>query len=194
LKIAHCAKQKNYIFWKYESLKRLAQTTAAPKRKFQKKKGKIYEYFEFYLTSGTYLKRFHSLFYYPELNSEGKISYIKKITPELLAALPKNPALLAILFLDDGSIRNDAYSGKLAFQGFSKEEQELFQTWLLETWGIQTTIAISSREKNQYYLSIPAAFFGKFANIIEPTIKEIPDMEYKLNQNRKYLARKTSND
>lgn len=95
-----------------------------------------------------------------------------------------NPYVLAVLFMDDGSKRNDVYSGKLALQGFSKEEQELLIPYF-DKWGVKVTVAKHTVESGQHYINISAKTFGRFIEIIEPIVKEIPEMEYKLNEARK---------
>lgn len=111
--------------------------------------------------------------------------YIKTITPELIDKLPMSPYVLVTLFLDDGSIRNDCYAGKLATQGFTEPEQQLLRLYFLK-WGIDCKVNLHLEVKNQYYLTIPATSFSRLIEIIEPIIiNEIPSMSYKLNADRR---------
>lgn len=204
-KIEHGIKQKKYVWWSYEKLKRLCDTTLPPKTVFSarrkavslvKNNTEVDENTDttnatvvFYLKSGSYLAEIHALFY--KQNDEGK--YVKRVTPELIEKLPMNPLLLTTWFLDDGSVRNDCYAGKLAIQGFTKEENELLSGYL-KRWNIIAKVNVSNLEKQQYYLAISAKTFGNLVSVIETILRtEIPSMVYKLNDERK-KKRKPRND
>jgi hypothetical protein len=174
-KIEQGEEQKTYVDWKYEKLGRLCQTTQPPK-KVTSKKGFVS--YLFYTSSGLYLKELYDLYY--EKKSDGK--YVKTITQQLIDSLPMDPIVLAVLFMDDGSVRNDCYAGKIATQCFSLEEQHLLSDYL-KKWGIDCNIV--KHNKEQFYISIPAKSFGRLAEIIEPTVLEIPVMSYKLNKSRR---------
>ncbi len=177
LKIDHGIDQKDYVQWKHQKLQRLCQTTQPPKIT-KDKRG--FEGVEFYTTSGLYLKPYHDLFY--KKAASGR--YEKRITQELIDSLPMNPYVLAAVFMDDGSVRNDCYAGKLAFQGYPREDIELFVQYL-NKWGIQASIARHTVKSGQYYLNLNAATFGNLVKIIEPIVREIPSLQYKLNENLK---------
>lgn len=197
-KIQHTIQQKNYVLWKYEKLKRLCDKNHLPKLATQKNSDS--SNFFFYLNSGLYLEKYHSLFYKPYLweplktnllkESLGlpkkKIKYRKQITQALIDALPRDPLLLAVWFLDDGSCRKDVFSGRLATQGFTKEEQHLLQDYLKQGFGIDTQLVIHSRIKKQYYITIPASRnqFANFVDLIKPIVDEIPDLKYKIKNPR----------
>lgn len=83
--------------------------------------------------------------------------------------------------MDDGSKRNDANSGKLATQGFPKEDQVLLQEYIRK-FGIETSLVIHSQEKNQFSLNILSTdnHFENFKQLISPTVLEVPCMHYKI--------------
>jgi hypothetical protein len=177
LKIEHSIIQKEYVLWKREKLQRLCATTQEPKE-VTNRKGNTSVLF--YTSSTRLLGEIHALFYKKE-----KDRWKKKVTPELIDSLPMNPLVLVALFLDDGSVRNDAYSGKIATQGFTKEESHLLKSYLLK-WEIESQVVAHSMAKNQYYISLPARTFEKLIEVIEPiVVNEIPTMMYKLNIERK---------
>lgn len=177
LKIEHSMAQKEYVLWKYKELARLCQTTQPPKE-VTSKRG--HTTVVFYTSSGSYLEEIHSLFYKPVGDR-----FNKTITPELIAALPMNPLVLVAWFLDDGSVRDDAYSGKMATQGFTKTESLLLKGYL-QQWGIDSQVVAHSVANNQYYISLPARTFSKLIDKIEPIVSsEISSMDYKLNKARK---------
>jgi len=200
-KIEHCFEHEEYVLWKYQKLKRLCENNHLPKKTITKKKT---ESSLFYLKSGKYLGKYHTLFYesyirennelendlmaqyigvaeLTETNLKEEIRYRKVITETLIEALPKNPLVLAVWFLDDGSRRDDVFSGKLATQGFTKDEQKLLQDYLQMAFGIKTNLVLHSKAKSQYYLSIPARNkqFSNLVDIIEPLVKDIKCMQYK---------------
>ncbi len=178
-RVSHSISQKSYVEWKYGKLTRLCQTTQPPKE-VTNKKG--YVSVEFDTSSGDYLKELFDLFY--KKSSSDK--FVKTITPELIEKLPLDPILLAVWFMDDGSARNDCYAGNLATQCFSLEEHHLLKDYL-KKWDLDCNIVKHSNKKKKktYYLYLPRKSFPKFVSIIESTVKEIPDMIYKLNEDRK---------
>lgn len=182
-------KQEEYLNWKYSQLKRLCTTTQPPK-KVTDKKG--FETVEFYSSSGNYLKESFHLFYKESPGNSGKArsSYVKKITGELIDALPMEPEVLAVWFMDDGGVRNDCYAGNLATQCFSREENALLKDYL-KKWDINCNIITHTKLSKQHYLYIPSGNFKKLIEIIEPIVKEIPSMKYKLNEDRRGKARPT---
>lgn len=207
-KISHGFQQKDYVFWKYEKLKRLCENNHPPKVVYSKTQN---PQVLFYLQSGKYLEKYHQLFYQPYLwkastlsaessNFSGsrkrifqeKIKYRKTITPTLIENLPKTSLLLAVWFLDDGSCRQDVFSGRIASQGFSKEEQHLLQDFLKSNFGIPTQMVIHSRLKKQYYISIPSKSFPNLVNLIKPWVEEVPSLHYKINPRSEKRRKKTS--
>jgi hypothetical protein len=119
-RVQHSSKQAEYVYWKHRKLKNICTRTQPPHRYPSKDK---YEVIEFYTDSGTYLKEIHD-FLYKKLPN-GKRRYRKTITKETIENLPVDPLVVAVWYMDDGSIRNDCYAGKIASQGFTKEENEL---------------------------------------------------------------------
>lgn len=179
-KVSQSLQQKSYVEWKYSKLKRLCQTTQPPKE-VTNKKGFVTV--EFYTSSGEYLKEYSELFY----KQSEKNRFVKKITPELIEKMPMDPLLLGVWYMDDGSARNDCYAGNLATQSFSLEENLLLKYYLTK-WDIDCNISKHTEKSGQYYLYLPSKSFSKFVEIIEPTVREIPDMVYKLNEVRKPLS------
>jgi hypothetical protein len=176
-RVSQSLEQKSYVEWKYAKLKRLCPTTQPPKQVTDKKG---FVTVEFYTSSGEYLKDSFELFY--KQSPTGK--FVKTITPELIEKMPMDPLLLSVWYMDDGSARNDCYAGNLATHSFSLQENHLLQDDL-KKWGIDSNISKHSKRSGQYYLYIPSRCFPRFVEIIEPTVREIPSMVYKLNEVRK---------
>lgn len=191
LKVEHGLKQKDLVFWKYEMLKRLCPTTSVPKEQTNKKGETTWL---FYTSTGPLLREIHELFYQLDKDrtnreqNRGKTTqyYKKTITPKLLENLPKNPFVLAVWYMDDGSIRNDTYSGKIASQSFSLDENKLLTEYLSKTWGLNCQVVKHTTKSGQYYISIPAKgdTFREFIKIIEGIVSKVEIMKYKLNEGR----------
>lgn len=177
LKIAHGIDQLEYVEWKYKNLQRLCNPDGKPKQSLIKNQ---YGVVHFYLRSGLYLEPYHELFYTEKERNKGELRPTKVITRNLIDHLPMNPITLATFFMDDGSVRNDCAGAKLATQCYSLEENHLLNEYLGK-WGIPCQVVAHKKSKNQYYLSIPAKYFRILREHIEPMVKEIPHMDYKLN-------------
>ena len=180
LKMEHSAAQEAFVKWKYEKLKRLCTTTKGVYQTKARKTAKAGFGFQSSTLEG--LGYYHNVFYVPKQDR----GYRKVITQELIDKLPMSPLVLATFFMDDGSVRNDCYSGKLATAGFTKEETILLEQYF-KKWGIECSVNSQSDEKGYYYLNFPAKKdgFAKLIQIIEPIIMQVPGMEYKLNAERR---------
>jgi len=186
MRICHKKEHKSLVDFQYKKLQRLCETTQPPKETLKN--------WEFTLSSGFYLKAYHDLFYQ---KVDGSQKYVKVITPELLEFLPKTPEFLAVAWCCDGHARNDCYSGRFVLHSFTKEELELFVAWLEEHFGIKSKVQPHNTKKGNYFqviFSAKSESFPRFASTIEPVVKQIPDLVYKLNEVRKAKARSTSND
>ena len=182
LKIDHSVDQADLVKWKYSKLQRLCQTTQPPKETIDTKG---FKGLEFYTSSGVYLLKFHELFYEPrKAKGSDKTVYVKRVTKKLVDNLPNHPLVLATFFMDDGSVRNDCYAGKIATQGFPLEDCH-FLTEFLDKCGVKgSQIVPHTKKGGQYYLSLPArsGTFGKLVEYVEPIVREVPGMIYKLNE------------
>lgn len=188
LKMTHGIDQKEYVLWKHKKLERLCQTTQPPKEATDEKG---YTTVTFYTSSTVKYKPIHELFYKIQggKDKSGQVTKksVKVITKELIDNLPTDPITLATWFMDDGSVRDDCYAGKIATQGFSKNESHLLCEYLARCGILGAKVVAHVKSKDQYYISLPATgdTFAKFVDYIEPVVQEIPSMVYKLNKARK---------
>ena len=111
-----------------------------------------------------------------------QVTYVKTITPNLLASLPKGPYILAVWFMDDGSIRNDAFAGRIATPSFTPQEHELLQAYFRDEYSFSVNTPWHIKAKNQKCISIPAATFRRFTEYIMPIVQEVPSFLYKVTQ------------
>jgi len=178
-RVQHSDKEAEYVHWKREKLANVCRNTQPPQTR--PKRGTPHNVVEFYTDSGDYLKEIHELLY---VNVGEK--YKKRITPEVIERLPVDSLVVAVWYLDDGSIRNDCYAGKIASQNFTKEENELLCEYLRKfNFNIAGHVVQHTDESGQWYITIPAQTFGKLIDLIEPIVREIPSMVYKLNELRR---------
>jgi hypothetical protein len=196
IRILHKEENKDYVLWKRAKLARLCSTTKEPYKILQKRQGNEYPAYEFYTSTLPNFGPLRNLFYKPVvvLGPEGnplmgpdgqvETKFKKLITQELIDKLPMNQLVLAAFYMDDGSVRNDCYAGKIASQGFQKEENLLFSSYLAKR-GVDCTVVRHTTKGGQYYINLSANTFSRFIEIIEPTVREVPSMVYKLNELRK---------
>lgn len=187
LKVEQSVRQSEYVLWLHDRLGSFCVNIQGPK---EDNRGCF-----LFWTGQTYpvLNAWHALFYQPvtKLSKKGveKVYYEKIITSELLDALPKHPLVLSCLFMDDGSVRNDAYSGKLAMHNYSEAEQLMFQAYLFETYQLKVNVVRHTVKSGQYYISVPASSFPRLVEIIEPWVRQLPSMVYKLNDWRREFSK-----
>jgi len=183
-RVQHSSGQAEYVHWKRRKLKSKCTRTQPPKnypttREGGDSKGR-YEVTEFYTDSGMYLKEIHDLLYKKLPNGR----YRRTITKETIDHLPVDPLVIAVWYMDDGSIRNDCYAGKISTQGFTYEENELLCDYLRK-FNIDCHVVKHTEVSHQWYITIPAHTFGQLISTIEPFVREVPSMIYKLNELRK---------
>ena len=114
LQIAHSWVQREYVHWKWGVLRPLCSTTAPP-REYCRPSGA--RECIFYTGYSRGLRPYHDLFYQPLENGRWG-----KRLPSNLADLLQDPLSLLVWYLDDGTLRGDCNSCRLATQGFSLEE------------------------------------------------------------------------
>jgi hypothetical protein len=153
----HSLKQKEYVDWIADKLKRLIRT----RPKISKNGG-----------WGTYNYTLGTLGH-PQILDVAKELYInnkKTITREYLNKL--SPLGLAVWFMDDGS-----KSGMLSTHSFSENENKIIVEYLKEKWNIDSKI-YCDKDKNLYFINIKHSSLSILKNIIKDYIPEC--MQYKI--------------
>ena len=161
LRIGHSAKQKDYLFWKYDILKDIV------------------------LSKPRYNKVGNSIFFgtisHSEISELGRLFYRngKKVIPEDISKFMKNPIIVAVWFMDDGNaiIRSGKiYGYHLNTQSYTQEENERISQVLKNTYGIENLLEMNH---GKYRLRIMKKLSrDKFRQVIENYV--IPSMKYKL--------------
>lgn len=157
----HCVKQKEFIEYKQNLLKRFCNPVKIVNKTDKRENFKSnYQQYYCYIKGSKALNTLYPLVY------KNKIKYVNV---ELLYKL--NGLGIAVWFMDDGS-KSD-YSYTLATMGFSLEDLNNIVNFLKEKFDINCSIC---KNKNLY---IKANSKEKFTNLIKPYI--IPSMKYKLH-------------
>jgi hypothetical protein len=155
LEINHSIKAKEYVDYKYNSLKRLCES--APKERPNNENRVAYRFFT---KQHKDLTDIYGVFYKNN----------RKIIPK---DLELNPIIVAIWFMDDGSKCRDS-DIYLNTQQFSILDQKRLVT-LLRKIGIKSRL---NKDKKYYRIRIIKESIGDFMRMIDSYI--IPSMRYKL--------------
>jgi len=166
--IMHSLKQKEFVEWKYQELRRFVKMKPMQSEYFDPRYGKKYFWRRFQTRRFPEFKELADIFY------EGKT----KIIPRTISQILTHPLSLAVWYMDDGGRRNDCHGMFLNTLSYSKTEQVRLQKCLLENFGINTRIHWIT---DGFRLYIPTADAKKFSILIGPHI--IPSMIYKLPYN-----------
>lgn len=165
LEISHSEAQKEYIFWKYEELKRFAGAPPYRVESFDFRYSKRSVGWRFHTRIHKIFERYYQVFYRDK----------KKVIPQRIEKILVSPLSLAVWFMDDGGKRKDCRGMFLNTLSFTKEENERLQKCLKKNFNIVTRI---HWVKDGYRLYIPSSQSSIFCKIIFPYV--LPSMRYKL--------------
>jgi hypothetical protein len=165
--VSHSENQKEYIFWKYNELKKFVR--AKPRRViiWDKRYRKEYRQWRFRTQGHEFFAYLYSLFY----SQRGK-----KFIPQEISLFLDSPLSLAVWFMDDGGRRNDCYGMFLNTLSFTKKENELLRKCLKRNFFLDSRL---HWVQDGYRLYIPSSEAKYFCELIYPYI--IPAMRYKLS-------------
>ena len=163
LRVEHSEAQKEYLFWIYNEFKEWVPSV--PKQKVRAD-GRVS--YEMVTVSHTAFR-----FYYGQFYVDGK-----KVIPKLLAKW-MTPLVLAILYMDDGSLKSARHKTfNIHTLGYTKSDLDRVCAMLKKSFGI---VAVLHRQKDvAWRIYITSKSSPLFASIVYPTIKFIPSMLYKL--------------
>lgn len=167
--VAHGEGQRDYLFWKYEKLKRWIKTSPwREERVYHRDKTRKTISWRFQTTSNGVFNDLHNSFY-----RDGK-----KIIPENIKELLSSPLTLAIWLMDDGNKNHNAVF--LNTQSFSLDEQKQLSQILHDIYGLQATINSHSYSKGieLFRIRINIASTRKLKDIIADYL--LPQFYYKI--------------
>lgn len=165
--LGHSIKQKNYYLYKKQILENFLGLTFNTNELIRNNKYKVIQGKS---NANRYLGKLRNILY-----EDNK----KRINQKILKYL--NVRSLAIWFMDDGGKRvnhkrkyiNGLF---LSTQSFTKKENELIQNWLLDTFGLKSSIV--SHGKNQVRINFNKENSLKLKALISQFI--LPSFNYKL--------------
>lgn len=167
LRIEHSTKQKEYVKWLYEAFQDWVRTLPIARTRSVIVRGKAKEYERIgFVTLSTGSLRFYAKQFYRSK---------KKVVPKLIHRW-LTPMVLAVWYMDDGSIKSNQHKTVLLnTHSFSDQDLKRLQKALKDCYGIETKLRKQKDGKQIYLLS---ETIDIFLNLIEPYI--IPSMKYKL--------------
>lgn len=169
LRLEHSSKQKEYIFWKYEILKNLMQSSPKFIKRFNPIWKKEYSYYRCQSHSSPFLGRLRRRFYQDN----------RKIIPESIAKLLKLPLSLAVWYMDDGYLYQQDKNAYIYLSLYSEQEIMRLKQTLEKNFSLEPELKL---KKEKYY----CFFFDvnqtkKLLSIVQPHI--IPSLKYKASLN-----------
>ncbi len=168
LDLGHSEKQKSYLFWKYEELKKFTSSEPHYLEFFDSRYKKTYSQWRFKTKTNNFFTKLHTVFYKNGV----------KIVPKEIYSLMESPLSLAVWFMDDGGRRNDSYGLFLNTLSFTKPEHEILKNCLKKNFSLDVRLHWIG---DGYRLYIPSKDVKHFCEIVYPYI--IPSMQYKLSYN-----------
>ena len=168
--VSHSESQKNYVFWKYEKLKRWIKTTPwREERVYHKDRSRHTFSWRFQtLSNGAFMKLWKTFY------QNGK-----KIIPQNISVLLRHsPLALAVWLMDDGNRNHEAVF--LNTQSFTLPEQKKLTIALQKVYGLTATINKHSvsNGKQLYRVRIDSDSVKKLPLILGNYL--LPEFHYKV--------------
>ena len=168
LEMMHSEKQKEYLVWKYEELKRFTLSGPRLIHMHDSRNGKVYREWQYTGRVQEDITRLQNVFYKNK----------RKIIPKNINSILKSPLSLAVWFMDDGGRRNDSYGHFLNTLAFTDDEHELLLDCLRTNFSLECRL---HWVQDGYRIYIPRKETERFCTIVHPHV--IPSMQYKLSFN-----------
>ena len=167
-----CSNNIEYLMWfhKYFSIKGYCSTKKPKLLKRIHKNGKIHYSYQFKTYTFSSFNWIHDMFY--DKNN-------KKILPKNIEQY-LTPLVLAIWFMDDGSIASKNNGLKISAQSFTLQELELLCIILYKNFGIVSKPQFRGIKYNNYVIYICEESCYNFSYIIKPYM--LQSMYYKLGK------------
>ncbi len=166
LRLEHSLKQRDYLLWKCQILNNFFQKKPEILTRNNLKFGKSYQYIRSQSYSGLEFGKLHQLFYV-----DGK-----KVVPNKISKLLKEPMSLAVWFMDDGYFYQ---RDKVAYIYLPNLDSNSINNLLIAlklNYGLSPQLKIKKR--GEYVFNFSVKDTAKLIQIIKPYI--IESMSYKL--------------
>ena len=166
LRLEHSLKQRDYLLWKCKTLNNFFQKKPEILTRNNLKFGKSYQYIRNQSYSGLEFGRLHQLFYV-----DGK-----RVIPDKISKLLKDPMSLAVWFMDDGYFYQ---RDKVAYIYLPRLDSNSINNLLFAlklNYGLSPQLKIKKR--GEYVFNFSVKDTAKLIQIIKPYI--IKSMSYKL--------------
>lgn len=166
LRLEHSLKQRDYLLWKCQILNNFFQKKPEVLERNNLKFGKSYQYIRNQSYSGLEFGRLHQLFYV-----DGK-----KVIPNKISKLFKDPMSLAVWFMDDGYYYPRDKIAYIYLPKYDHDSVNNLLNALKINYGLSPQLKIKKR--GEYVLIFTVKDTAKLIQIIRPYI--IKSMSYKL--------------
>lgn len=163
LSIGHSVKQKDYLDWKVDKLRKAGIDV---KFKGIYVSGKGFKYIQYYSLTYQELNKYYKMFY------RGNKKIVRRKTLNLL-----EPLGLAVWFQDDGCMNYPNRAIQLSVENFSYREVKMMEKYFATVWHITARIN-KAGNTDGHILRLGANGTRKFIKIVKPYI--LPLMEYKV--------------
>lgn len=166
LRLEHSLRQKEYLIWKCQVLGNYFQSKPQVLERKNPVFGKTYQYIRAQSYSGSELGKLYALFY---ING-------KKVIPNQIFSLLKDPLSLAVWFMDDGYY---CQRDKVSYLYLPKYDQVSINN-LLKVLKVNFNLSpvLKIKKRGEYVLNFSVAETKKLVHIIKPFAH--PSMKRKL--------------
>lgn len=168
LRLEHGFRQKEYLFWKAEELKRLFQGKPAFVRRRHPLTGKVYKYWRWQSNSTPILGRLRKIFY-----QNGK-----KIIPENLSKLLTSKLALSVWYMDDGYYYVRDRCAYIYLGNVTNNEADIASQTLEKNFGLETQVR---KKKKGFVLYFSPQEVIKLKHLVEKHL--LPLFNYKIPSN-----------
>lgn len=166
LRLEHSVKQKDYIFWKWQELKRIMQNKPRKIIRYNPIYKKTYSYYRCQSHSSPVFGKLRRLFYRDS----------KKIIPDNLEKIFKSKLSLAVWYMDDGYYYHRDNTAYIYLSKFSNEDLGKLKKALKKNFCLNPKVEI--KKSGNINFKFDVAETCKLVNLIRSNV--IPSIGYKL--------------
>lgn len=166
LRIEQSARQKDYIYWKYEQLKNIMQAKPKSIKRFNPVWGRSYSYYRCQTHSMPVLGQLRNKFY-----KNGR-----KNLPDDIQDLLKSELTLAVWYMDDGYLYNRDKMAYIYLPRYSIKDQRLIVSIFKQNFGLSPRIIV--KKDGNLVARFKVDDTKRLCELVNPHI--IPSMKYKI--------------